>query len=321
MIGACGNHTPAVTSTLRWPSPSAHRRSRRASLRRSRARASRFAVAGPSAKWSGNHWKDRGRVDRGGRARRTGARRHPHALADRGRETLPRPHGGGRAQDGPPRLRRRRRRRVPMPALQRALEPAIRAVVAGLACFPLEVRASTVKPVLTNREKQILAMVVLGMSNADIARRLHLTESTVKSHLSAGYTKLASAAVMRRRRPSSTPRTGSAWASCTSQATTAATPPSGRGTPRARRRRARPRGHPSRAGRARLGPLAEHRGTSRMRCGARPSSGSSHVDRDGALGVVAQREAGDAEERRLLLNAAGVGHAPAAREMRPRNST
>jgi len=74
--------------------------------------------------------------------------------------------------------------------LEATLGPAVRAVLAGLTCFPLDVRAPSVKPVLTNREKQILGMIVLGMSNADIARRLHLTESTIKSHLSVSYAKL-----------------------------------------------------------------------------------------------------------------------------------
>jgi DNA-binding NarL/FixJ family response regulator len=74
--------------------------------------------------------------------------------------------------------------------LEATLEPALRAALVGLACFPLDVRAPSVKPILTNREKQILGMIVLGMSNADIARRLHLSESTIKSHLSVSYAKL-----------------------------------------------------------------------------------------------------------------------------------
>jgi DNA-binding NarL/FixJ family response regulator len=74
--------------------------------------------------------------------------------------------------------------------LEATLEPALRAVVAGLACFPRGVRMPSVKPVLTTREKQILGMIVLGMSNADICSRLHLSESTVKSHLSSSYAKL-----------------------------------------------------------------------------------------------------------------------------------
>jgi hypothetical protein len=40
------------------------------------------------------------------------------------------------------------------------------------------------------REKQILGMVVMGFTNADIAAELYLAESTVKSHLSSAYPKL-----------------------------------------------------------------------------------------------------------------------------------
>jgi DNA-binding NarL/FixJ family response regulator len=74
--------------------------------------------------------------------------------------------------------------------VERTLVPAMHAALSGLSCFPSDLRKITRNPVLTNREKQILGMVVLGMSNADIARRLHLTESTVKSHLSVAYGKL-----------------------------------------------------------------------------------------------------------------------------------
>jgi DNA-binding CsgD family transcriptional regulator len=45
-------------------------------------------------------------------------------------------------------------------------------------------------PTLTVREKQMLGMVVLGLSNADIARQLHVTVSTVKSHLRSAFRKL-----------------------------------------------------------------------------------------------------------------------------------
>ena len=33
-------------------------------------------------------------------------------------------------------------------------------------------------------------MVVLGFTNGEIARQLHLAESTIKSHLSSSFTKL-----------------------------------------------------------------------------------------------------------------------------------
>ena len=43
---------------------------------------------------------------------------------------------------------------------------------------------------LTNRELDIVRMIVLGLRNAEIARRLSLSEGTVKSHLHHVYEKL-----------------------------------------------------------------------------------------------------------------------------------
>jgi DNA-binding NarL/FixJ family response regulator len=43
---------------------------------------------------------------------------------------------------------------------------------------------------LTARQREILEMVVEGLSNAQIARRLYLSESTIKQHLGAVYRKL-----------------------------------------------------------------------------------------------------------------------------------
>jgi DNA-binding NarL/FixJ family response regulator len=74
--------------------------------------------------------------------------------------------------------------------LETALVPAIRAAMAGLVCLPRSQRAHTEPERLSIREKQILAMLVRGFTNAEIARKLYLAESTVKSHLSSAYTKL-----------------------------------------------------------------------------------------------------------------------------------
>jgi DNA-binding NarL/FixJ family response regulator len=43
---------------------------------------------------------------------------------------------------------------------------------------------------LTDREAEVLRFVALALSNAEIARRLHLTEATVKTHVSAVLRKL-----------------------------------------------------------------------------------------------------------------------------------
>ena len=74
--------------------------------------------------------------------------------------------------------------------VERALLPVLRVVDAGQVSVPGahgdEIRAR----VLTNREKQILGLVVMGMTNAQIAAKLFLAESTVKSHLSSSFAKL-----------------------------------------------------------------------------------------------------------------------------------
>ena len=75
-------------------------------------------------------------------------------------------------------------------ALDDALGPAVRAVCAGQLSIPRDLRAQLVKPALSAREKQVLGMVVMGFANAEIAGKLFLAESTVKSHLSSAFAKL-----------------------------------------------------------------------------------------------------------------------------------
>jgi DNA-binding NarL/FixJ family response regulator len=72
----------------------------------------------------------------------------------------------------------------------RSLAAAVAAATAGLITVPAWFRAHLSRPTFTTREKQILAMVVLGLSNPEIAAKLVVTESTVKSHLSAAFRKL-----------------------------------------------------------------------------------------------------------------------------------
>ena len=68
--------------------------------------------------------------------------------------------------------------------------PAVRAALAGLLVLSTPLGAAVERPPLTPREKQILALVVMGFSNREIADQLVLAESTVKSHLFSAFRRL-----------------------------------------------------------------------------------------------------------------------------------
>jgi DNA-binding NarL/FixJ family response regulator len=70
------------------------------------------------------------------------------------------------------------------------LVSAVRAVFAGQLVLPADAATLVAKPSLSTREKQVLGLVVIGFSNSDIARKLHLAETTVKSHLTSSFRKL-----------------------------------------------------------------------------------------------------------------------------------
>lgn len=79
--------------------------------------------------------------------------------------------------------------------------PTLAAVSAGQLVLPRSRRSHLARPALSTREKQVLALVVLGFSNHDVAAKLHVAEATVKSHLTSSFRKLGvrsrSAAAMR----------------------------------------------------------------------------------------------------------------------------
>ena len=63
----------------------------------------------------------------------------------------------------------------------------VRATLSGQVCYPAELMPTQLRAGLSSREKQILGMVVMGFSNAEIAAKLHISGSTVKSHLHSSF--------------------------------------------------------------------------------------------------------------------------------------
>jgi DNA-binding NarL/FixJ family response regulator len=74
--------------------------------------------------------------------------------------------------------------------LPATLSVTVRAVCAGQACLPRELRRQFDRPALSGRERQVVGMVAAGYTNAEIADQLYLAESTVKGHLAAAFSKL-----------------------------------------------------------------------------------------------------------------------------------
>ncbi len=74
--------------------------------------------------------------------------------------------------------------------LESTLSLTVRAVLAGQTAVPAAGRLELDRPTLSTREKQVLGMVVAGLSNKAIAGELYLAESTVKCHLSSAFSKL-----------------------------------------------------------------------------------------------------------------------------------
>ena len=72
----------------------------------------------------------------------------------------------------------------------RALGPTVDAALAGQLVLPPMARRHATQRPLSVREREVLGLVALGLTNAAMAEQLVLTESTIKSHLSSAFAKL-----------------------------------------------------------------------------------------------------------------------------------
>jgi dTDP-4-amino-4,6-dideoxygalactose transaminase/DNA-binding NarL/FixJ family response regulator len=74
--------------------------------------------------------------------------------------------------------------------IETALGPTVRTVLAGQVVLPGSHAGELIAPNLSHREKEVLVLAALGLPNAEIAKRLYLAKSTVKSHLTVAFSKL-----------------------------------------------------------------------------------------------------------------------------------
>jgi DNA-binding NarL/FixJ family response regulator len=70
------------------------------------------------------------------------------------------------------------------------LVATLHAVHAGMLVLPRELPKRAQTPEFTNREKQVLGLMIMGLTNREIADKLFVSENTVKSHLNTAYRKL-----------------------------------------------------------------------------------------------------------------------------------
>jgi DNA-binding NarL/FixJ family response regulator len=70
------------------------------------------------------------------------------------------------------------------------VDPAVAGKLLGQVAGQQTQPASLITDKLTGREVDVLRLIARGLTNADIAARLHLSEGTVRNHVSAIFAKL-----------------------------------------------------------------------------------------------------------------------------------
>lgn len=71
------------------------------------------------------------------------------------------------------------------------IRAALEAAAAGLVVLPVTPKQAGQDTILTPREKEVLQLLAQGVGNKEIAWRLHITEHTVKFHVSSLMSKLS----------------------------------------------------------------------------------------------------------------------------------
>ena len=74
--------------------------------------------------------------------------------------------------------------------LEATLAVTVRAASSGQIAIPASVASPLGREPLSHREREVLNLVALGCTNREIADRMYVAESTVKSHLSSVFAKL-----------------------------------------------------------------------------------------------------------------------------------
>jgi len=75
-------------------------------------------------------------------------------------------------------------------ALQATAVPALSDDLAVVGHHEHELESRSITPPLTARQREIVTLVSLGLSNKEVARRLNLTDGTVKIHLHRIFTRM-----------------------------------------------------------------------------------------------------------------------------------